>query len=369
MKRGDLQLKLEDKIPKVEGKNIWIWGAGHTAVVYQEGLKRLKRIKICGYCDNDPQKWGEYLSGKPIISPKQLKQYTNICVLICSPQESIVLEVGKELDENGIEWYRLDDAVLKLYKEDVLSCYDMLDSELSKETYAHIIACHMENAVPDDKYISDKEYFCLNQFRSYGGETFIDCGAYVGDTLEQYIWINSGFRKIIAFEPDKKNFVAMEERVKRLKKEWNLDDGRIVLHCCGVGSKNKKIPFESNRDVGSMVNESLKEYGDQYEEIEVVSLDSFLQEPYSFLKADIESYEYEMLEGAKKGIIKNKPLLAICLYHNVADLFQIQLLIHSFVPEYRFAIRHHGTTLGGTILYAYMDNRIYKTLGGNYEAN
>lgn len=88
--------------------------------------------------------------------------------------------------------------------------------------------------------------------------------------------------------------------------------------------------------------------------VEVVALDRFLEEPYSFLKADIEGFEYNMLQGAQNGIMKNKPLLAICIYHNEMDLFGIQLLIHQLVPEYKFAVRHHSSTWSETVLYAYI---------------
>ena len=83
-------------------------------------------------------------------------------------------------------------------------------------------------------------------------------------------------------------------------------------------------------------------------------MDEFLKEPYSFLKADIESYEYRMLLGAEEGIKKYRPMLAICIYHNCVDFYSIPLLIKSFVPEYQLMIRHHGVNNDETVAYAWI---------------
>lgn len=87
---------------------------------------------------------------------------------------------------------------------------------------------------------------------------------------------------------------------------------------------------------------------------QAVALDSFLTEPYSFLKADIESYEYRMLLGAKNGIRKWKPKIAACIYHNAVDLYEIPLLIHEIEKNYQFAVRHHSRTLAETVLYCWI---------------
>lgn len=354
--RGELLSKLEQDVPDLEGKDIWIWGVGHTLQLYLEGLKRIDRLHICGYCDNDEKKWGQVIGGKPVVSPHQLYQYQKIAVLICTPQENVVSDVGAQLDRKGIEWHRLDEAVFKLYKNEVMQCYDAMDSLLSKEIYAHLIACRMENTMPKECYISRDAYFALRPFQACGREIFVDCGAYTGDTIEQFIKTKgTAFEKIIAFEPDRGNFRAMECRVERLKKEWNLSESQIVLYNCAVGKKDETTSFLETGSMSSMSGGfSVQGDGENISEVRTVSLDRLLEEPYTFLKADIEGFEYHMLAGAKQGIRKYRPLLAICIYHNASDMFQIQQLLLSLVPEYHFAVRHHSITFDETVLYAYI---------------
>ena len=57
--RDTLANALEDA-PNLEGKDIIIWGAGHTAQLYQEGFSRFEKahpwFRIAAYCDNNPKK-------------------------------------------------------------------------------------------------------------------------------------------------------------------------------------------------------------------------------------------------------------------------------------------------------------------------
>lgn len=177
---------------------------------------------------------------------------------------------------------------------------------------------------------------------------------YAGDTIEEYLWTRKGaFGKIISFEPDKSNYNAMIYRVERLKKEWNIRDENMRLYQLGLGKEDSEAviqSYETNHGLGS----KFAEKGVIFSETDIcniVSLDNFIQEPYHFLKADIESSEFEMLLGAEKSIKAYKPMMAVCIYHNAVDFYSIPLLIKSFVPEYQFAVRHHSSELDETVLY------------------
>lgn len=134
-----------------------------------------------------------------------------------------------------------------------------------------------------------------------------------------YIWNKGGvFGKIIAFEPDRNNFQVLSCRVERLKREWNLKDESIELILAGVGEVNKKGVFVQDKNTGGLSSKFVE--GAHRGEISYVySIDMRIAEPFDFLKADIEGYEYQMLLGAKESIQKNKPLLAIAIYHNAVD--------------------------------------------------
>ena len=70
------------------------------------------------------------------------------------------------------------------------------------------------------------------------------------------------------------------------------------------------------------------------------------------MKADVESYEYQVLRGAEKTIRNFKPKLIICLYHNTFDFVQIPLMVKKMNPEYKIYVRQHADTWYDTIMYA-----------------
>jgi len=88
----------------------------------------------------------------------------------------------------------------------------------------------------------------------------------------------------------------------------------------------------------------------------VYAIDDFFKEQQvSFLKADIESFELDMLRGAESVIKRDKPLLAICIYHNASDMFTIPLYIKELCSDYKFKIRQHAYDFAETVLYAYTE--------------
>ena len=60
-----------------------------------------------------------------------------------------------------------------------------------------------------------------------------------------------------------------------------------------------------------------------------------------------------MLKGAEELIRSGKPLLAICIYHRIEDLYEIPMLLKQFRPDYKMSIRHHMPNYYETVLYCY----------------
>ena len=72
---------------------------------------------------------------------------------------------------------------------------------------------------------------------------------------------------------------------------------------------------------------------------------------------DIEGAELDALYGAKNTIVRDKPLLAVCVYHKSGDILAIMDYLHCVLPEYRFKLRHYngaGVVGSETVLYAFV---------------
>lgn len=310
-----------------------------------------------GYIDSNSLKAGKKFNGKPVILPEQLKEQENVCVLINSIQTDVIEEISSYLNAVGQEWYLMDEVILKSHREEVLQCYDFLDDVCSRNTYAALTLWRLTGRKPEMEIkCEESAYFALDNFRRrYQNEIFIDCGAYTGDTLMDYMEQKKGvFKKIISFEPDRENYKSLEQQVERVKREWGLDDGRIEIYPYGAGARNTEGVFERYEGNMGLGSRFVPRYSEDEEICRIISLDEFLTEPYTFLKADIESFEYQMLLGAEKGIKRYRPLLAVCIYHNAVDFYSVILLIKKMVPQYNLAVRHHSKNLDETVLYAWI---------------
>ena len=88
--------------------------------------------------------------------------------------------------------------------------------------------------------------------------------------------------------------------------------------------------------------------------IEVMPIDEAvdLSERVTFIKMDVEGSELEALKGARRTIVRDKPKLAICIYHKPEDMLTLPWYIKSLVPEYKLYLRHHSVMATETVLYA-----------------
>ena len=187
-------------------------------------------------------------------------------------------------------------------------------------------------------------YFGLDFMPLNTGETVIDCGAFDGDTVEKIRDATAdNFQGIIAFEPDPENFSALQRKYSH--------DNRIRLHRLGISNRSTVLCFAAAQ--GSFSHAQMGTAPDSRgNSINVIALDSFLQQSPSTVKIDIEGAELEALEGARETIRRHRPKLTIAAYHRPLHLAEIMDAIDQIVPGYSFYLRHHGDFFLETVLYA-----------------
>ena len=197
LSREALHHALTDNSFSPEGRKLFVWGTGNTAQLYQEGLKRLEEegFFIYGYCDNHMEKFADDQSfcGKPVLGTEELRREKSAYVLICTPQSRAVREITEQLDGMGIPNSHIDAVIFKLHAKEVMACYDALEDEESRDIYAELTLCRMNGRYPEKRRVDRELYFTLDRFRNANAnEVFVDCGAFVGDVVERYIWNKGG---------------------------------------------------------------------------------------------------------------------------------------------------------------------------------
>jgi FkbM family methyltransferase len=347
---------LDNKISEhsLKGRDIVIFGAGNTSLLYGKCFEK-EKISISCFCDNDTAKHGKMFLGAPVISPERLHELRDPYVLICSAQVGANEAIALQLSRLNIEHIRIDEYVFAKRRKEIGECVSLLDGKRSREVYCEAIAARLQNRSIDPGIFERFQYFAIPEFSmTDGNEIFVDMGAFTGDTLESYIFTKSGtFKKIYAFEPDMRNFTAMVHRIERLKKEWALDDNKIRTVLAGVGAVTEKLYLSGEYFKSSNLGCSFNSPGIG-EERQIWSLDDYFKcEKATFIKADIESFEQDMLMGAKETIRKNRPLIAVSIYHNASDMYSIIKYLNELDMDYHFAVRHHSPLFSDTVLYAY----------------
>jgi len=228
------------------------------------------------------------------------------------------------------------------HRDDFQRLNDMLEDDFSKATLKAVIKFRrtwdsrcLKNIVVSPQYFQ-KDIFSLNS-----GEVFLDGGAYVGDTVEEFIKFcgRGGYSKVYAWEPDEVNRKYM---IKRLRQYAN-----IVYVPLGLWKEKDMLYFQNNGTQESAINSN------GTDKIEVDSIDHIHKnDRITFIKMDIEGSEVNALLGAREIIQRNKPKLAISIYHSWSDLLEVPFLIKRLLPEYKLYIRHHSDTSAETVIYA-----------------
>lgn len=229
----------------------------------------------------------------------------------------------------------------KKNEERVKNNINCLEDELSKTIYKKMIKYRCERKRKDfPKDIEKNRYFPKDIIKLNDDEVFIDCGAYTGDTIEDFIQaFNNKYKKIVCFEPDKNNFEILKKNMEHIK--------NIKMYCMGVYNKVDTLNFCSGKKEGSGINYSGNDT------VNVVNLDSLEDcQEATFIKMDIEGAELDALKGAEAIIKKNRPKLAICIYHSDQDMIDIIEYIHNLNSEYKIYLRHHHPLYEGeTVIY------------------
>jgi len=309
-------------------------------------------IKLSACYDGNPALAGETIGGVPVRAASSIEADSPGFVFITA--RHAVRPVAERLGAAGIANVSADAFFVARDFESFRDFHDRLIDEGSRAVLCGVLETMLsgDRAHVHAEFEKD-QYFALPQFCGVEKEIYVDAGAYVGDSLERFIWTHYGvFRKAIAFEPGTRQFRALKTRARRLQVEWALDEDQIQLVPAALGERAAIAMAESQS--GLMTSLSVDRSGD--EEIRIEGLDAFLAgTPITFLKADVEGMEMPLLRGAAETIRKFRPKLAICVYHYPSDIPVISHYLQSLVPGYRFALRHHSPQFMETVLYAWVE--------------
>ena len=354
------RIKREIKSSKV----VCAFGLGMVSYPIITAIKKLTDIKINFLSDNDSSKWGKtFHDNLKCISPKELEEYKDDIAILITTQH--YKKIHQQLLEKGFkkifaitEYRLLNDTYFKnkeniqTIKDNVLKVTDILEDERSKEIMFMLIKNWFDfnvDTVGYEEIFTNDEYYPCDIIQLSANESFVDVGAYNGDTIIDFIKkTHNQFNAIFAFELDKKNFKELEATVDKLAASVK---NKIKLYNFGLLDEEKHVYYET----GGSGSEStfINVINNACACGKTLRLNDILKnESVTFIKMDIEGSEVKALSGAEEIIRKQKPKLAVCVYHKPEHLWEVPLYIKKIVPEYKIYIRHHTPLEYETVCYA-----------------
>ena len=247
-------------------------------------------------------------------------------------------------------------AWIKKYERELQTVYERLADAVSRETFASVLNYKLSGKLSYLQACTTNRTEDLRTIFSFGREeTYLDLGAYNGDTVQEFLQLTHGrYKKIIALEPDPKNFKKLTDFVRQneLKHITCLQAG--VWNDCGSLELNGKGGRQSTfweADRSGFATQNLSQTCSMKKKIKkqqvtVVSVDAVLgNEHADYMKFDVEGVEKEALEGAAGHLVPDGngalPKLLVAAYHHDEDIFALPLLLWKLQPEYQIYLRKH----------------------------
>lgn len=304
-------------------------------------------IEISDFFASDGFVRGHSFHGKVVISYSAMKEkYAGqdpIVLLSFASSLPDVLSLFKRVDEE-CELYAPDVPVFgdtlftqeffELNRERMESVWNALADDESKRIYENVIKyklsgklSYLWDSESDRDEVFEKILDCTS-IRSY-----VDAGAYNGDTLREMLRFDPDLERAIALEPDARNY--------RKLCDWASTKVNIDIKCINAGAwnKNDTLLFDAsgNRNAGIITKGNIVS---KVKEIRVTSIDEILDgDSVDYIKYDVEGSEKEALLGSRQTIRDHMPKLLISLYHRSEDIFELPELVRSISPDYRLYLR------------------------------
>lgn len=171
------------------------------------------------------------------------------------------------------------------------------------------------------------------------GAAVVDCGAYVGDTFDDFLKASDGDCRIYALEAFLPNLERLLANVAQRKLEAIVTplhvaagratgpvtisgDAVIADGCAGVGAKDR-----GRRDI--VLGETLDNL-----------FLTHLPQRIDYLKIDIEGADLDALAGAERLLRSQRPVVAVAAYHKPEHMAEIAEFLHAALTPCRIYAGH-----------------------------
>lgn len=316
---------------------IVVYGTGNGADRVFDEFERLG-IDVSAVAASDGFVRKRQFRGFEVKSISQLEsEYDDfiIALAFASPLPSVIENITKLTERHTVIMPSVPVYGDSIFNKNFLSshideielAYSRLADEQSKKVFYNIIKFQITGDLSCTFNCESDKSEAFSILSLNDSENYLDLGAYKGDTVEEFLSYVDDYSSITAVEPDRKNFQKLEKNCEHLK--------NINFFNCAVWENCDGIHFSGTKGRGG----AKSDFGDK---IPTVTIDALSENcVFSYIKADVEGTENEMLSGAVSSLKNHKPKLNIAAYHRSEDIFYLVNKISEINGEYKIYLRHH----------------------------
>jgi FkbM family methyltransferase len=238
---------------------------------------------------------------------------------------------------------------------DYLKLVSMLADPESRQTLDRVLAFRTGGDIDFASYTSSEhQYFnplSLTALPSDRQVSFLDIGAYNGDTLQELVQhVDVG--KAVLVEPEPGNYSKLAQNLSRLAAlHAGLNPYVLPL---GAGDEFGTLRIDGEGESSTVSNNGDTRQGAS-RSATIVPIDKMMpSDCFDFIKVDVEGHDLQALMGMQGLLHRSHAVLAISLYHRPLDMVHLPLALAQIVDglSYRYFIRQHMHNSFDTVLYA-----------------
>ena len=226
-----------------------------------------------------------------------------------------------------------DSAYFSENYENFYRVYGMLSDEQSRLVYRNILQYKLTGDISLlKKCETDVTEAYKNIITPANNSSYVDIGAYNGDTLREYISFAGENISAVCFEPDERNFKKLSLTAE------SFPDADIKLVNAAAWNNDEELTFYSRSGRNSAHTSVHKNA--KAKTIKAVRADGYIDGGVDFINIDAEGSDAKAIEGLSEVINKYHPTISCAVYHRNEDMFSIPLLLASKYGKFRLYIRH-----------------------------
>ncbi len=346
LKNEENVFETEIRTARAQGKKVYILGAALGAVRIAGGLD-YRGLDFDGFIvDPDYYQEGGILLGKRIYCVDEV--VGDDCIVLKSianyPRLEALKSRVKVIDEDVLSLSMvasdpLDMDFVKTHMREFDTFYDSLQDDKSRRVMDAYINQKITGRFSEMAGLWDEvQYFDEDFYDLAHVGCIVDCGAFIGDSFLSFC---GQYRRCAGKEYEGKAYLLDPDEYNQRQIAENCKSVKADVSALKIGAWYKPDTLTFQLDESQRTAGKISESGDT--SISVDAIDNILRgRRADFIKMDIEGAELNALKGAEQTIKRDKPILAICVYHKREDLLEIPAYISSVYGGYKFYLRAYG---------------------------